>query len=544
LKTRLISSLEKVFADEELKAAEWSTGSTLSNEVYSFQVAYNWNNLTLKNVQVKVVSDLSQWITIRKVDLVASEMPCYENHDDNILRNTPGLYPDILSIIDAQGITLLPKQWRSIWVTVKPDSHVEPGTYSIEIIFQAETGEELEKAVFELTLISAELPKQSLIHTEWFHSDCLATWYGVKVFSGEHWKRIEQYIQTAVRHGINMILTPIFTPPLDTEVGSERPTVQLVEVEKSGEKYKFGFEKLKRWIDLCRTNGVEYYEFSHLFTQWGAGHAPKIVATEDGEIKRIFGWETDATGDEYKNFVVQFLPELITFIEQNGIKKCSYFHVSDEPKLEHLENYKSASNVLNEFLSEFPVIDALSDYKFYEMGLVKYPIPATNHIEPFLDNNVPGLWTYFCCGQYLDVANRFFSMPSARSRIIGIQLYKFDIKGFLHWGYNFWYSWHSHYPIDPFRVTDSGYAYPSGDAFLVYPGKDGPIESLRIEVFFEALQDLRALKLLEEKIGRGAVLNMLEEGLEKPITFSEYPKEAQWLLQKREQINAKIMESV
>jgi hypothetical protein len=40
--TRVLSSLAKVFADEDLKSAQWSTGSMLQNEVYSFQAAYNW----------------------------------------------------------------------------------------------------------------------------------------------------------------------------------------------------------------------------------------------------------------------------------------------------------------------------------------------------------------------------------------------------------------------------------------------------------------------------------------------------------------------
>jgi hypothetical protein len=133
-------------------------------------------------------------------------------------------------------------------------------------------------------------------------------------------------------------------------------------------------------------------------------------------------------------------------------------------------------------------------------------------------------------------------MPSARNRIIGMQLYKFDIRGFLQWGYNFWYSQYSRYPVDPFRVTDAGYAFPSGDAFVVYPGEDGPIESLRLEVFYEALQDLRALKLLESLIGRDTVLNILEEGLDEPISFTKYPIDMEWLLKKREQINRIIEE--
>ena len=72
---------------------------------------------------------------------------------------------------------------------------------------------------------------------------------------------------------------------------------------------------------------------------------------------------------------------------------------------------------------------------------------------------------------------------------------------------------------------------------MVYPGKEGPLESLRLKVMYEALQDLRALELLEKLTDRDTVLNMLEEGLEHPITFDIYPKEAEWLLRKREQIN-------
>jgi hypothetical protein len=544
LETKILSSLEKVFADEELNAIEFNRGSMLQNEVYSFQIAYKWNDFMMKQVEVSVISEISPWINIRRVGLIPSEMPCYADHDNNILRTTPGLYPDALMPMSAEGLTLLPHQWRSIWITVNPNEQVETGNYPITIIFKSPSGDELGKVEFQLEVINAKLPQQSLIHTQWFHTDCLATWYGVEIFSEEHWTIIEKYIHTAVKHGINMILTPLFTPPLDTAVGGERPTVQLVDVEKQKDTYVFGFDKLKRWIDICLDNGVQYFEFSHLFTQWGAKHAPKIMAMENGELKRIFGWDTDAAGEDYKNFLSQFLPQLIRFIKQNGIENCSYFHVSDEPHADHYESYKNASSIINKYIEGFPVIDALSDYRFYETGLVKNPIPATNHLEPFLENNVPNLWTYYCCGQYREVANRFFNMPSARNRILGIQLYKFNIHGFLQWGYNFWYSQYSRYPIDPFKVTDAGYAFPSGDAFMVYPGKDGPIESLRLEVFYEALQDLRALKLLEELIGREETLKLLEEDPDNPITFKQYPTDSSWLLSKREQINRKIQEHI
>lgn len=545
LETRTLSSLAKVFADEEIQDRTLLQGTALANETYSFQIAYRSDQM-VKLIRTRIVSAISSKVTLRTVGLVACEMPIYKDHDQHLLRTTPGLYPDPLyPVTELDGLTSLPVQWRSLWVTVTLDGSVKPGNYPITVQFETNQGEPLSEETFMLKVIAAELPEQKLIHTEWFHADCLATHYGVEVFSKRHWALIRSFIQTAVAHGINMILTPLFTPPLDTQIGGERPTVQLIDVTVEGpDKYSFGFDRLKMWVEMCNELGVKYFEFSHLFTQWGAKHAPKIVAQVNGLEERVFGWDTDATGEAYKNFLAQFLPQLVAFIRANGLEERSYFHVSDEPGEQHIPTYESASSWLRQFLGDFPMMDALSSYEFYERGLVKKPIPASNHIEHFLEHEVPDLWTYYCCSQYKEVSNRFMCMPSARSRVLGMQLYKFNIAGFLHWGYNFYYSQYSRYPIDPYRVTDAGHAFPSGDPFVVYPGPEGPIESLRLEVFYEALQDLRALQKLESLIGRDQVLQLVEEGLEEPITFSVYPRDAQWLLAKRDQINALIEQHV
>lgn len=540
---RCISSLAKVFPDERLTDAPKNEGSSLQNEMYSFQVAYRNNGAYMKDIRVGIESEISKYIKIKMVGLVPSELPCHDDHDKNILRSTPGLYPDPLFSIEEDGVVGFPGQWRSLWISVDVDRTISAGTYSIKIIFETNKGEQLVEENFELEVIPIALPEQQLIHTEWLHTDCLAVQYRVDVFSERHWQLIDKYVQTAVEHGINMIYTPLFTPPLDTEIGKERPTVQLVEVEKSEGKYFFHFHKLKRWIELCLSKGVKYIEFSHLFTQWGAKYAPKIIVNEMGEDKKLFGWETDASGEAYQDFLTQFLPELVTFIRRYSLDKQVYFHVSDEPRLEHFNSYKKASETITPYLSEFPIMDALSNFQFYEKGLVKKPIPANDHIDPFLESNVPNLWTYYCSLQYRDVSNRFFNFPSARNRIIGMQLYKYGIEGFLHWGYNFWFSRLSKKQIEPFQNTDANYGFPSGDAFLVYPGEDGPIESIRLKVFHEALQDMRALQLLESKIGRKEVIALLENSLEQALTFKEYPIDCQWLIDKREDVNKLIKET-
>jgi hypothetical protein len=90
--------------------------------------------------------------------------------------------------------------------------------------------------------------------------------------------------------------------------------------------------------------------------------------------------------------------------------------------------------------------------------------------------------------------------------------------------------------------TDAGGSFPSGDPFLVYPGTGGPLESIRLEVMREALQDQRALQLLESLTGREKAMKLLEEGLEQPLAFNKYPSGSRWLLDRRETINQAIKE--
>jgi hypothetical protein len=543
--TVLLSSLSKVFADEAPLESAYTRASALQGENFAFQIAFT-SNTRLKNIQVEVASSLGIPFTIRAVGLVPSEMPSYADADSHVLTTAAGLYPDPLYPVEELSVTALPGQWRSLWINVELDTTVLSGAHKVSVRLCSAEGELLGEEELELIVIGAELPKQKLIHTEWFHTDCLANYYKVAIFNEEHWRRIGEFIETAVKHGINMILTPIFTPPLDTAVGGERPTVQLIDVTivdgtiADAATYQFNYDKLERWVALCREKGVEYFEFSHLFTQWGAKHTPKIIATLDGVEQRIFGWETDASGEAYAHFLRQLLPDLDRVIQKLGIASCSYFHISDEPMAEHKESYKKASDIVKELLPNYPIIDALTDIAFYEQGLVQKPIPSNDHIGPFLEAGVPDLWTYYCCVQYKDVSNRFFNMPSARNRIIGLQLYKFGIQGFLHWGYNFYNSQYSEKQINPFLVTDALHTFPSGDSFVVYPGEAGPIESIRLEVFYEALQDLRALALLETHIGKERTIALIEEGLVEPLTFSVYPRNTEWMLAVRERINQAI----
>ncbi|MCL2571343.1 MAG: DUF4091 domain-containing protein [Defluviitaleaceae bacterium] len=543
---RILSSLAKVFpnnAPPERPESKWL--AAFRGETISFQVAYQINNKGPRLwAHMKVNAPDEVQITTRRVRYIPGYIPSHFKTDDGYLSTESGLYPDLLEPVDTQRLPLISGTWQSIWVDITVPETAKPGHYPISVELKTPSGEDLGFAQRFFEILPAQLPPLSIPRTMWFYTDCLAQYYDVEAFSERHWEIIEDFAACAVQHGINALLTPIHTPPLDTEIGNERLTTQLIDVAVSDSgQYIFGFEKLNRWVEMCRRIGVEYYEIAHLFTQWGARHAPKIMGTKNGEYVQLFGWETDAIGPEYTDYLRQMLPALTAKLKDWGIAEKSFFHISDEPSLEHLEVYMEARKIVEPLLKGFKITDALTNYDFFKQGAVSVPIPAVDHIQPFLDGDVPELWCYYCCVQSYKVPNHFFMQPSYRNRILGTLLYKYNIAGFLHWGYNFYNCVHSVYPVDPYRVTDADGSFPSGDSYVVYPGPDGkPLASLRLMVAMEAFNDFRALKLLEELADRDTVLALVDEGLQNPITFSDFPQNEEYLLQLRLRVNARIKE--
>lgn len=552
LKTKIISSLSRVFTDSKIDDLSPLTKiSALKGERFSFQLVHQRFMEDGENIYAyrelftpKFSGDLAKYVTVREVKNVGVELPLIPgNSDENFERTTPGLYPDVLRPLHYGGKTIakttLP---TSLWIDVTiPEDATEIGESKLKVEMVNEAGEVKTTDTLSVDVINATLPEQELILTQWFHCDCLANYYDVEVWSEKHWEIIENFARVAHKNGINLLLTPTFTPSLDTQIGGERLTTQLVSVTVENGKYSFNFDLVDRWVAMCDRIGIKYLEIAHLFTQWGAKHAPKIMATVDGEYKKIFGWETDATSVEYIEFLRTFIPAFVEHMKKSGNDKRCFFHISDEPQIDHLESYRAAKNSVSDLLDGYVIMDALSDYDFWKMGIVDTPIPCNDHIKPFIENNVPNLWTYYCCGQCIGVSNRLLAMPSWRNRSIGMQMYKYDIVGFLQWGFNFYNNQFSVNEVEPYTDASGEHWVPAGDTYSVYPAPHGQVyESLRIVVFHDALQDMRAMKLCENLYSKEEVVCEIEKIFGETLAFNTCAKSEATMLAIREKINEMI----
>lgn len=561
IKTVALSSLHKVFPDECPEPQEKLSFSALKNEPLSFQIAYKADDgQKVIPFNVKVETELP--IALYCVDYVNVLNTSIEGAECN---RGPGLFPDILrpkainpkikdqgfswqSLYFEQGenrfLYGLQDSWQSLWFTVNEDAKgLKPGEYDVKItLLGRRTNEVIGEETVKVKIIGAALPKQKFIYTNWFHCDCLCDYYNVKPFSDEFWPIFKEQVRAAAKNGMNMILTPFFTPALDTSIGSERMTVQLVGVTLQNGEYSFDFSLAEKFIDVCQGLGIEYFEHAHLFTQWGAKAAPKIMGNKNGKYVKLFGWNTKASGLAYKRFLQAYIPALKEFLKKKNIEKKIFFHISDEPSERQAESYKKALAAVGDMLDGYMQGDALSHYVFYENGFVKTPIVVTSAVESFA-GRCDNMWCYYTGGEVKDgLSNRLVIMSNERNRILGTQMYKYGMKGFLHWGYNYYYDMLSHGLADPKSNTGCYNANPC-TAFSVYPERDGScLQSIRQKVFFEGILDLRALQVAEKRCGKQSVQGLIEKHFG-DLNFRIYPKTPEQMLRFRNELNCLIEKS-
>jgi hypothetical protein len=459
-------------------------------------------------LQVRVEGTAADLVAMSSVDLVPCTFVALPGHDDGYEFDEPGLYPDVLRPVPNGEAPVRFGSWSALWFDVMTTDPARAGVHELTVVVSAPDGSELHRAPVAVEITGIELPPLDIVSGHWMHLDSLADHYGVEVFSEEHWAIVERFMASAVEMGATSLLAPVWTPPLDTAVGTYRTVVQLIDITATNDGYAFGFDRLRRWLDVCRRTGITGVEVAHLFTQWGAKATPGIVVGEE----RVFGWDVPATDVRYRELMEALLPALQAVLDEEWDREYVVFHISDEPSGEDgLAGYLAAKAVVADLLKGWTVVDALSEHSFYTSGAVEVPVVATDHVEPFLAERPERMWVYYCVSQDRDVANRFIGMPSARNRAIGHQLFASGVDGFLHWGFNFWYTWHSIRRVDPFADTSAGGAFPSGDPFAVYPGPDGtPWPSLRHRVFAQAMWDHRALQAVRAAHGNAAALDLID----------------------------------
>lgn len=525
LTVRPLSISRRIYPVLDLPDAPLGIPDAARGSTVRFQIGLRCTSVARAELSATAPDGLD--VRIRRIGTVP--MPHFNSETDpdpldlDGIGAVPGLVPDPL--FDESALLLGPGESAGFWVSVRIPETLAPGLYPIALRVDWKTGtwrpDREQKPVLRTVRIRVHdltlAPRTGFHVTQWFYADAIFDRYGTDYSQPRFWELCKAFLTNMAEHGQDSAYVPVFTPPTD---GVKRPS-QLLGIRPGPRgTYRFDWSLVRRYVRLAKACGLTHFEWTHLFSQWGVRNALRIYKGHGETEELLWPAETEATSDVYRNFLKRFCPAFRSFLEKEGILDVSFFHLSDEPSgPEALQAYRNARTMMREVAPWMKFMDALSEIEYgRELDM---PIPV---IKTALDFRAAGIesWCYYCCGPRGPYLNRLLDTPAAKILMHGFLFYRWPFKGFLHWGYNFWQKTMSRTMIDPFTVTDGANwpAWAYGDTFLVYPGENGPIDSIRWELFADAMQDFRLLQTLG--VSR-------DDPLLAPIeSFRDFPKDPAW----------------
>lgn len=480
-----VSDLVRVFEDGYNLPAMTDTLSIfgIRGEVVSGQVVLS-SNKNLKNVSVDVsalkdkVAGTSilrkavEWNFVGSVPLTqnASNQP-----QNVIVRPAPALFPDYL--MPDQQIDVKRGMYKSVWVTVSIPAEAAPGNYLGNITVRSDETEQT--LPFSLTVYPLSLPvERHLKVAEWYDTQNFEKFHGINEKYSEEWfNMLRKYANNMVTHRQNVF----------------RLSMGYVDIfQTSTGEFSFDFSRFDQIAQVFWNTGkMDYLEtgfMAHRDGNWFSTNYLlnnyRVKNTETGKQLTIEG----------KAILPYFLPAFESHLRTKGWLDKTLFHICDEPTLRNILSWREVSSYCHRYAPDLRRIDAIESTNLFDD--IEVAVPKLNHLGAWYDEYRKAItqgtevW-FYTVGVYQadSYPNKTIDLPLMDSRILHWLNYKYDTKGYLHWGWNRWTE-------NPFTDVSKHI----GDGWHVYPAKDGVLNSLRWEQMRNGLQDYEYFWMLEDQI--------------------------------------------
>ncbi len=325
----------------------------------------------------------------------------------------------------------------------------------------------------------------------------------------ERWVKDPLY-EIARKYRLNMLEHRVS----DCNVASPEVMVQDGKVE-------INWEKFDRELEFYLRRGLNGFNINWLRIPggWGeVGEAPPEQMAISREIMR----QTEE------------------HLRSKGWAKWGYIYAIDEPSSQYFGRIKEIFSFVKEHA---PSLKRLLTFGYgatrpWEPG--KEGLPAYADLAGYVDIWVPHsdcfhypflrerqkvgdeIWMYVCISAQKPYPNIWaIDYPGIDHRILFWQCFKYDVEGFLYWAITYWEK-------NPWEDPQT-YPGGNGDGSLLYPGEDGPINSIRWEIIREGIEDYDYLQLLKGKIGEKAKKEL--EGIVEDLT--KYTQDGEKLEERR-----------
>lgn len=417
------------------------------------------------------------------------------------LRKAPAFFPD--AFLEEREIALRGGATQPAWISVSVPRDTPAGLYRGAVTFSLEYKEtgELERIRVPILLHvwPFNLPDApTLRHTEWFFPDLLADYYHLEKWSQAHWTWIRRVAEDMARHRQDTILTPF-------------SKLARVARDRSGQ-FSFDFSRLDRWLDIFQSAGVRWVEGEHIAARKAGWQSPFVYTRWSPLDAAGRPLNTSALGEaQFEHYVEALLKAVHAHLRRRGLAGRYFQHVADEPVKANEASWRRIAEKVRRWLPGVPRIDAMMSEGLE--GCCEIRVPQIQEIKaPSRCRPPEQLWSYVCLAPQGIYPNRFLDYPSIRNRIIYWLSWSLNLKGFLHWGYNYWHVWGGvpvNVPLSPWMDAAGASHYctdtnplPAGDPHIVYPGKQSICSSIRWETIRKGCEDYELLARMAGEISR------------------------------------------
>ena len=501
------SSLRKIFQDEAAAVQHLPGAAAISaagRESEAFQIAITPLTKDLEGVTVDL-EDLvdgktghrleGRNLTWRLVGFVQTKKPYYQVE-------RVGWWPDPL--LPVKSFTARRGAVTPVWITASVPPGTPAGTYSGRVTVVP--GNAPRASVdLRLRVWDFDLPVTGSLKTAFnFYPARMQQWHPRRPGEAfEAWQRrmgqLEQdYYLSMLRHRISPVL---YADPLGGD--------------------------FNRVLDPLLRHGLTAFAIG----PYGAAH-------EDWPL-----------GPEAEAKIVQRYRSAARVLRQKGLLDRAYIYTWDEPKVGVPEMaqvtalvHRADPQLKNLVTFYFPFQPAENPTWTKDVDIW---VPRVNRYEPALYQPLQkagkDVWLYVA-GVSEPFPTLVLDFPAMAYRIIPWMLWKHQITGLLYWCVNFW-------RVNPWHDTMT-YPDQNGNGSLFYPGEEGPVETIRLEVLRDGIEDYEYFALLNRLVSslpgdgrcgdpaglRRAAASILAVGPEIVRNLGEYTEDPRALMARREKL--------
>ena len=394
-------------------------------------------------------------------------------------------------LFERRWLELEPERTETFWLDVRVPAGADPGEYATSVRVLADEGPT--ELPLRLRVHAAAVPFQGALRvTNWFRVDPERMGFGETAIGSEAWwDCAEACFDSMWAHRQDTFWTPLREPWVQPRV-------------MAGGELVFDFSFLERWVEsFSRPRGGQrrtWIEGQPVTARQGYDGElrARVWRVVEGEVERVELPPSDPAAEEGYRL---FLGALRHFLADRGWLDRFRLHIADEPHGHQLEPYGAIAGYVRRYAPGLVIMEALDvhgDYAFFEEHCDVW-VPQLGRFGdslPRLRERLEAgreVWFYTCLFPNGRYPNRFVDYPLIKTRVLPWINHRWGFTGFLHWGWNHWRGG------DPFRELEPPHGssrLPPGDAWIVYPGERGVLDSIRHEAFRDGIEDFELLGLL------------------------------------------------